>query len=495
MASRSPSPYRSPKAHVRRSPTYSDMSSPRRRSRSRSPVDRRPHRLPTVPPAPTHSAAPSNTEGKKKKKRKKDRGVSLPETRSCLSETDCRDKQRQRQADAEFKDSVAAQAMPPPPAPHSASMAQEPEPMLVERPSKMVYPPPSKVPPQSEPTRISIRSAGFKPIGKPDSALKRFFPGDEDDAETTDVAQPPPQERRPASPVSKPNDKPQQAAAVPPATGIPTPAPAPAPAPPLIPHPTNGHYAQNGYNGQYPQAFVPELGRPQWPLPSPGPVMMNGYPMARYDMPVNPHLPPPAMPGWPHQRPVHTQWLPEPLPVRSVPPPSKAAWPPVPVNAPTVTSSGLPSPVESQQFSPPPQSQAASSKGPSPKQEPPTKEKERDVPPHISKTAVKTHTRKAPPPATAELAAKQERTVETPSKQLYAVLNQVGEGTFGKVYKAQNTSSKVYVALKRIRMETERDGFPVTAMREIKLLQSLKHPNVVRLHEMMVSNGGSSFCK
>ncbi|TEB35666.1 Pkinase-domain-containing protein [Coprinellus micaceus] len=79
--------------------------------------------------------------------------------------------------------------------------------------------------------------------------------------------------------------------------------------------------------------------------------------------------------------------------------------------------------------------------------------------------------------------------VETPSKELYAVLNQVGEGTFGKVYKAQNTSSKVYVALKRIRMETERDGFPVTAMREIKLLQSLKHPNVVRLHEMMVSNG------
>ena len=82
--------------------------------------------------------------------------------------------------------------------------------------------------------------------------------------------------------------------------------------------------------------------------------------------------------------------------------------------------------------------------------------------------------------------------VETPSKELYTVLNQVGEGTFGKVYKAQNTSSKVYVALKRIRIETERDGFPVTAMREIKLLQSLKHPNVVRLHEMMVSNGSSS---
>jgi CTD kinase subunit alpha len=40
-------------------------------------------------------------------------------------------------------------------------------------------------------------------------------------------------------------------------------------------------------------------------------------------------------------------------------------------------------------------------------------------------------------------------------------------------------------------MESERDGFPVTAMREIKLLQSLRHQNIVRLYEMMVSHGKS----
>jgi len=80
----------------------------------------------------------------------------------------------------------------------------------------------------------------------------------------------------------------------------------------------------------------------------------------------------------------------------------------------------------------------------------------------------------------------------TPSKssdELYTIVSQVGEGTFGKVYKARNTVSGLYVALKRIRMESERDGFPVTAMREIKLLQSLRHDNIVRLYEMMVSNG------
>jgi CTD kinase subunit alpha len=77
--------------------------------------------------------------------------------------------------------------------------------------------------------------------------------------------------------------------------------------------------------------------------------------------------------------------------------------------------------------------------------------------------------------------------------ELYKIISQVGEGTFGKVYKAQNTVTKLHVALKRIRMESEKDGFPVTAMREIKLLQSLRHANVVQLYEMMVSNGESYY--
>ena len=62
----------------------------------------------------------------------------------------------------------------------------------------------------------------------------------------------------------------------------------------------------------------------------------------------------------------------------------------------------------------------------------------------------------------------------------------VGSGTYGKVFKAINVYTKNLVALKRIRMEGERDGFPVTAVREIKLLQSLKHINIVQLQEVMV---------
>lgn len=62
----------------------------------------------------------------------------------------------------------------------------------------------------------------------------------------------------------------------------------------------------------------------------------------------------------------------------------------------------------------------------------------------------------------------------------------VGSGTYGKVFKGLNVYTKGLVALKKIRMEGERDGFPVTAVREIKLLQSLRHTNIVNLQEVMV---------
>ncbi|KAI0457037.1 kinase-like domain-containing protein [Xylaria acuta] len=62
----------------------------------------------------------------------------------------------------------------------------------------------------------------------------------------------------------------------------------------------------------------------------------------------------------------------------------------------------------------------------------------------------------------------------------------IGSGTYGKVFKGRHVYTKKLVALKRIRMEGERDGFPVTAMREVKLLQSFKHDNIVELHEVMI---------
>lgn len=61
----------------------------------------------------------------------------------------------------------------------------------------------------------------------------------------------------------------------------------------------------------------------------------------------------------------------------------------------------------------------------------------------------------------------------------YKKLEKLGEGTYGVVYKAQDKATGEIVALKKIRLEKEDDGVPSTAIREISLLKSLKHPNIV----------------
>lgn len=62
----------------------------------------------------------------------------------------------------------------------------------------------------------------------------------------------------------------------------------------------------------------------------------------------------------------------------------------------------------------------------------------------------------------------------------YDKLEKIGEGTYGVVYKAKDKKTEQIVALKKIRLETEDEGVPSTAIREISVLKELKHANVVQ---------------
>ncbi|KAF7592590.1 serine/threonine protein kinase, CMGC, CDC2/CDK sub [Aspergillus hancockii] len=68
----------------------------------------------------------------------------------------------------------------------------------------------------------------------------------------------------------------------------------------------------------------------------------------------------------------------------------------------------------------------------------------------------------------------------------FEFLGKLGEGTFGEVYKARSKRDGSIVALKKILMHNEKDGFPITALREIKLLKMLSHSNILQLREMAV---------
>jgi len=73
---------------------------------------------------------------------------------------------------------------------------------------------------------------------------------------------------------------------------------------------------------------------------------------------------------------------------------------------------------------------------------------------------------------------------------------QVGEGTYGSVFVARDKSNNNVVALKRINTEQEENGFPITALREVKILKALKHPNIVQLQEIVCSKEqGGAFPK
>ncbi|KAJ3390927.1 cyclin-dependent serine/threonine protein kinase [Entophlyctis sp. JEL0112] len=67
----------------------------------------------------------------------------------------------------------------------------------------------------------------------------------------------------------------------------------------------------------------------------------------------------------------------------------------------------------------------------------------------------------------------------------YQKIEKLGEGTYGIVYKAQNRDTDDIVALKRIRLENEDEGVPCTAIREISLLKELKHPNIIKLYDVI----------
>lgn len=50
----------------------------------------------------------------------------------------------------------------------------------------------------------------------------------------------------------------------------------------------------------------------------------------------------------------------------------------------------------------------------------------------------------------------------------------IEEGTYGVVYRARDKRTEEVVALKRLKMEKEKEGFPITSLREINTLLKVR---------------------
>lgn len=74
------------------------------------------------------------------------------------------------------------------------------------------------------------------------------------------------------------------------------------------------------------------------------------------------------------------------------------------------------------------------------------------------------------------------------SVDVFEKLNKIDEGTYGVVYRAMDMDSGDIVALKKVKMEKEREGFPLTSLREINILLSFHHPSIVDVKEVVVGS-------
>lgn len=71
---------------------------------------------------------------------------------------------------------------------------------------------------------------------------------------------------------------------------------------------------------------------------------------------------------------------------------------------------------------------------------------------------------------------------------VYERLNHIEEGSYGIVFRARERETGEIVALKRLKMDKERNGFPVTSLREIRTLMEARHEHVVRVREIVVGD-------
>lgn len=81
------------------------------------------------------------------------------------------------------------------------------------------------------------------------------------------------------------------------------------------------------------------------------------------------------------------------------------------------------------------------------------------------------------------------------ASNLYVFEKCIGAGTYGRVYKARlkhpqtKEESEEEYAIKMFKLDGEKEGFPITSLREVSFLKKLNHPNIIGFKEIVTDKG------
>ncbi|MED6135577.1 hypothetical protein PIB30_047841 [Stylosanthes scabra] len=70
----------------------------------------------------------------------------------------------------------------------------------------------------------------------------------------------------------------------------------------------------------------------------------------------------------------------------------------------------------------------------------------------------------------------------------FEMIKKINEGTYGVVYKAKDKKTGEIIALKKVKMNLDKEGFPLTSLREMNILLSFNHPSIVDVKEVVVDD-------
>uniref|UniRef100_A0A8C1QC70 Cyclin-dependent kinase 13 n=1 Tax=Cyprinus carpio TaxID=7962 RepID=A0A8C1QC70_CYPCA len=107
--------------------------------------------------------------------------------------------------------------------------------------------------------------------------------------------------------------------------------------------------------------------------------------------------------------------------------------------------------------------------------------------PHSPPDDKKTHTKKRPKICGPRFGEIKETEIDWGKRCVdkFEIIGITGEGTYGQVYKAKDKDTAELVALKKVRLDNEKEGFPITAIREIKILRQLNHKSIINMKEIV----------